>query len=423
MYIAGYLIVVATRIIAHHQFLQIGGVLKAALLYVSGRTRQDDGLQLVAIVEHETARFIIFIQVVVESVTLEGVRHVPFQFGIVEIQVAQLTTGGVAIVDVSTAQEAQHADVETIERTAHGERVDVIVGSLQVHQIVAVHHGLQTELLRELSWGSGGHHLGEGCLSRVGHDVVLIVGPFLLVGIHSLGRHIDLKAFRKCQMRYRHVVHEFNFGISESILSECGGLTAQTAHGLHVKVVCKGIFLYLLHGNRDFYLAQVTILEGIAADALDGRRQFDGCQVLTGHEPRAAYIVEASCFKPFEFRELLDVGVSGESVVEPFEAFVLQSTYINEIRPFLGDKSGTRSEAQVFQHLSHRLIARNNETGQKLILIDSPCRVSLEPGHLLGLHLEADIRTIRKHVVAQFDLLWSQGLGIVLAKLPRARIE
>ena len=117
--IARNLVVVAPCLVAYDESLQVGGMLEAALLNISHRLWQDDGLQLVAEIEHIVSRLVVRIDEVVWTVTLVRVNLVLLQFGTVEVQVAQASTGWVAVVHVRTRHEAQHTDVDAVERTLH----------------------------------------------------------------------------------------------------------------------------------------------------------------------------------------------------------------------------------------------------------------------------------------------------------------
>ena len=117
--IACNLVVVARSLVTYDESLQVGGVLEAALLNIGYRLWQDDGLQLVAEIEHIVARLVVRIDEVVWTVTLVWVNLVLLQFGTVKVQVAQTSTGWVAVVHVGTRHEAQHTDVDAVERTFH----------------------------------------------------------------------------------------------------------------------------------------------------------------------------------------------------------------------------------------------------------------------------------------------------------------
>ena len=117
--IACNLIVVAPCLVTHDESLQVGSMLEAALLNIGHRLRQDDGLQLVAEIEHIVARLVVRIDEVVWTVTLVWVYLVLLQFGTVKVQVAQTSTGWVAVVHIRTRHEAQHTDVDAVERTLH----------------------------------------------------------------------------------------------------------------------------------------------------------------------------------------------------------------------------------------------------------------------------------------------------------------
>ena len=56
----------------------------------------------------------------------------------------------------------------------------------------------------------------------------------------------------------------------------------------------EGIFINLLHcsGNGDGRQGG-AVLEGIAANLLDGRGKFDVAQLAAAHEPRAADVVKS----------------------------------------------------------------------------------------------------------------------------------
>ena len=105
---------------------------------------KDDRLERFAEVEHIFAHLVVVVEEVVETVTLIGMILVFLKAGVIQIQVAQTAVGRVAVVHVGTGQEAQHAHIDTVQRTTHGQRVDIPVGSLQTCQIVAIHNGLQT---------------------------------------------------------------------------------------------------------------------------------------------------------------------------------------------------------------------------------------------------------------------------------------
>ena len=160
---------------------------------VGGCLRKDDRLERFAEVEHIFAHLVVVVEEVVETVTLVGIGLVLLQAGVIQIQVAQTAVGRVAVVHVGTGQEAEHAHIDTVQRTAHGQRVDVPVGTLQTFQVVAVHHSLQAKLRGQFAHLGSGHLLREGLCVTGSHDVVLIVTPFLLVGSDRLSRHINLE--------------------------------------------------------------------------------------------------------------------------------------------------------------------------------------------------------------------------------------
>ena len=85
--IACNLVVVALCLVAYDESLQVGGMLEAALLNIGYRLWQDDGLQLVAEIEHIVARLVVGIDEVVWTVTLVRVNLVLLQFGTVKISV------------------------------------------------------------------------------------------------------------------------------------------------------------------------------------------------------------------------------------------------------------------------------------------------------------------------------------------------
>ena len=193
-HLVGHTVVIARGLVADGQPLQVHGIVKGMLADVGGLLRQDDRLQRLAEVEHIFAHLVVVVEVVVEAIALVRMFLIFLQTGVIQIQVAQTAVGRITVVHVGTGQEAQHAHVDTIQRTAHGQRVDVPVGTLQVHQIVAVHDGLQSELFSQLANGGGGHLLREGLLTLIGHDIVLILAPRPFIVINGSSGHVDFKA-------------------------------------------------------------------------------------------------------------------------------------------------------------------------------------------------------------------------------------
>ena len=89
---------------------------------------------------------------------------------------------------------------------------------------------------------------------RVADDVLGIAGPGLLVGIHSLGRHVDGKAI---------VIAEV-----EHAVVQLGGFRTLAAHGLQAAVL-EGAGIDGLHssGDGDFLQARAAV-ESPAANVL-----------------------------------------------------------------------------------------------------------------------------------------------------------
>ena len=192
-HLISHAVVVARSLVADGQPLQVHGVVEHMFADIGGLLGQDDGFQRFAVVEHILIHHVVLVDEVVDAMTLVGVYLVLLQARVIQIQVAQLSIGGIAVVHVGTGQEAQHAHVDTVQRTTHGQRVDVPVGSLQTFQVVAVHHSLQAKLRGQFAHLGSGHLLREGLCVTGSHDVVLIVTPFLLVGSDRLSRHINLE--------------------------------------------------------------------------------------------------------------------------------------------------------------------------------------------------------------------------------------
>ena len=171
--------------------LQVVGIFEHVLAYLLGTLRQDDGLKLVAVGEHEVAHLVVLLQIVVAAPALVGMLHVLLDLGTVEVQVAQASGGRLAVVHIGTAEEAEHTHVNAVERTFHHQRVDVLIVAHETGQELAVHLCLQSQFLGQFTH-LGGLHIVDGGYLCIADDIVLVLAPFFLVGFNGIGRHVDL---------------------------------------------------------------------------------------------------------------------------------------------------------------------------------------------------------------------------------------
>ena len=119
------------------------GLFKHVLTYLLGGLRQDQGLELVAVGEHEVAHHVVLIQIVVAAPALVGMLGVLLEFCAVEVQVAQASERGLAVVHVGATEEAEHAHVKAVQRAFDNEGVELLVLADESRQVFAVHDGLQ----------------------------------------------------------------------------------------------------------------------------------------------------------------------------------------------------------------------------------------------------------------------------------------
>ena len=159
---------------------------------------------------------------------------------------------------------------------------------------------------------------------RVADDIVSILTPCLLVVVHGSGRHVNPEALWQLSARTACATRIPPAEGCSAVSFQLGWSSAQTTYNGQLAVVLKGTFPDFGYTGRNLNFAQVTILEGIATNALDGRWQFDVAQVPVTDEPRAAYVVESYGLKAFELGELLNLIVVGKSSVEPREPFCFQ---------------------------------------------------------------------------------------------------
>ena len=152
----------------------------------------------------------------------------------------------------------------------------------------------------------------------------------------------------------------------------------------------------------NLYLAQVAVLEGIAADALDGRWKFNGRQVVTSHKPRIANEVESSPFKQLELWELPDLLVSIKIFIET-EVNLFYAAHVDDIVPLRRATYGG-GIAETAQGFLHTFVDRFHQTRCKLVLVRCPRLVGLKPAQLLLGHLQLQVGRVGKYAATQLYL-------------------
>ena len=321
--------------------------------------------------------------------------------GLPEVQVAQTAIGGVAVVGIGSGQVAQHGHVVAVERTDDGQRVILgVVVALQIANLAVLLHGRQTQFAGQLTCfgGADAFHFPT-VIVGIAHNILGILAPRRLVGFDTGGRHVDAQSV---------VLFEV------SGASQLGGCLAAHDDGVQFSGE-EGLRLYLCHRGGNLYLCQVVAVgKGIVSYALDGGGQHDVAQAAATVEPAAAHVVEAHALKLLKVGKRADVVVAGKLVVEPREAHAGDARQVDEVVPIavVGAGGGGVVVAHVLQHTVHGLVGLAHDAGHEAVAIDVPCRVGLEPGHLLGQHLYLGGGAV-KDALAGLHLLRRQGHELV----------
>ncbi len=133
------------HIVADNQRLEVFATFKCAHLYTRGGTRQNKSLERIESPEHKEGNLVIVLNIVVvpgspvsagsisfEVCTVVLVLASRLKFGLVEIEVLEMSRSRFIIIYVAAAQVTYHTNVATINRTNDTQRVELRVIAIQM---------------------------------------------------------------------------------------------------------------------------------------------------------------------------------------------------------------------------------------------------------------------------------------------------
>ena len=105
----------------HADALERGGVLEDVLPNLCRCFREDDGLYSLAVLEEVVGYDVVLVNLLVHAISIVTVLAVLLDAGIPEVEVSQLSVGGLAVVGIGSSQVTYHTEILAVERSDNGQ--------------------------------------------------------------------------------------------------------------------------------------------------------------------------------------------------------------------------------------------------------------------------------------------------------------
>ena len=185
-----YILANAIGVVTNHKTLQIVAIFKCALLNLRCALGEDKGFQLIKFPEHIGINAIVLGDKVVRTILVVFLAT-RLDVGIIEVKVLQVTSHKFfAIFHIATTQEADYADVRTIDGTRNLQAIILAEVTIDNERIVA--NDFKTKFICQSSCFSKRYFEDTCLLVAYRLNVVgILLGPCGLIRFNCRFGHVD----------------------------------------------------------------------------------------------------------------------------------------------------------------------------------------------------------------------------------------